>query len=355
MSFFIKKFTFKPIVFIKLYYAIIFSFFPNIIFAQEEQNYYKNDNHVNILMYHRFGEENYPSTNIKMNQFLDHIEELKKSKYNIISLQEAIQSFKNKSAIPDRSVAITIDDAYLSVFKKAWPILKKNNFTFTLFVSTDVIDNKFSKYMSWNQIRELMDHGVNIGSQTKSHPHMHRMNEEQIMHELTHSNKRFIEELGIRPTLFAYPYGEYDLKTIKLVQEIGFTAAFGQHSGVAHPSAGLYQLPRFAMNENYGGLERLKLAINALPIIVKDISPSDPFIKNNPPNFGFTISPFIKSNNIVRCFASNNIQTDTSRVGKHRIEVRLKGQFPRARGRINCTMEAINNRWRWFGKQFVTK
>ncbi len=80
MIFFIKKFTFKLIVFIKLYYAIIFSFFPNVIFAQDKQNYYKNDNHVNVLMYHRFGEENYPSTNIKINQFLDHIEELKKSK-----------------------------------------------------------------------------------------------------------------------------------------------------------------------------------------------------------------------------------------------------------------------------------
>ena len=56
----------------------------------------------------------------------------------------------------------------------------------------------------------------------------------------------------------------------------------------------------------------------------------------------------------VRCFASNGIVTDTKRIGKFRIEVRLEEKFPNARGRINCTMAAKDGRWRWFGKQFVT-
>ena len=54
-------------------------------------------------------------------------------------------------------------------------------------------------------------------------------------------------------------------------------------------------------------------------------------------------------------FASNGIFTDTKRIGKFRIEVRLGQKFSNARGRINCTMAAKNGRWRWFGKQFVTK
>ena len=91
-------------------------------------------------MYHRFGENNYPSTNIKMSQFQEHISELKKNPYNIISLNKAIKAIKNEIKIPDHSVVITIDDAYLSVFERAWPILKENDFTFTLFVSTDAID-----------------------------------------------------------------------------------------------------------------------------------------------------------------------------------------------------------------------
>ena len=200
-----------------------------------------------------------------------------------------------------------------------------------------------------------MDNGITIGSQTKSHPHMHRLSDKKILYEIEYSNNRFIQELGIKPTIFAYPYGEYDLKTLNIVKNSGFIAAFGQHSGVAHISAGLFELPRFAMNENYGNMDRLKLSINALPMIISDISPTGQLLKVNPPNFGFTLSPKIKPNKIVRCFASNGIQTNTSRVGKIRIEVRLERAFPKERGRINCTMEASTGRWRWFGKQFLTK
>ena len=334
-------------------FIFIYLFTPNISFSEDK--FIKKINYANILMYHRFGEEKYPSTNTTIEQFISHTNELIKDKYNVIRLDEVVKGIQGKINLKDRSVSITIDDAYLSVYTQAWPILKKLNLPFTLFISTDVIDNNFSNYMNWDQIRELVDNGVLVGSQTKSHPHLHRLSSKQILDEIEHSNKRFIKELGFKPTLFAYPYGEYDNKTIEIVKGSGFDAAFGQHSGVAHISIGIFELPRFAMNENYGDLSRLKLAINALPIIVKDINPENNFLKKNPPDFGFTLSSEIKPMKAVRCFASNGIFTDTKRIGKFRIEVRLGQKFSNARGRINCTMAAKNGRWRWFGKQFVTK
>jgi peptidoglycan/xylan/chitin deacetylase (PgdA/CDA1 family) len=62
--------------------------------------------------------------------------------------------------------------------------------------------------MSWDQIRELQAAGVTIGSQTSTHPHMHQISIEQSKSEIAESNARFIAELGLRPNLFAYPYGE---------------------------------------------------------------------------------------------------------------------------------------------------
>ena len=342
------KYILKSSLFFKI--ILLINVFANTSFSQNSNPVMFD--HLNILMYHRFGEDKFPSTNSTMDQFTSHIKELRNPKYNIIKLNDGIRGIKNKN-LKDRSVSITVDDAYLSVYNKAWPILKKFNIPFTLFVSTDVIDKKISNYMNWDQIRELMDHGVIIGSQTKSHPHLHRLNHKQILYEIEYSNKRFIEELGFKPSLFAYPYGEYDVKTLEIIKGSGFEAAFGQHSGVAHISSGLFELPRFAMNENYGDLNRLKLVINALPIVVNDISPENTFLIENPPNFGFTIDPIVQPNKTVRCFASNNISSNTTRIGKYRIEVRLNEKFPKSRGRINCTMEATNNRWRWFGKQFV--
>ena len=345
------KLNFKIFFIFNFIFAYLFT--PNISISEEK--FIKKINHANILMYHRFGENKYPTTNTTIEQFISHTNELIKGKYDVIRLDKLVKGIKGAINLKDRSVSITIDDAYLSVYTRAWPILKKLNLPFTLFISTDVIDNNLSNYMNWDQIRELVDNGVLVGSQTKSHPHLHRLTSKQILNEIEYSNKRFIKELGFKPKLFAYPYGEYDNKTIEIVQGSGYEAAFGQHSGVAHISSGIYELPRFAMNENYGDLKRLKLAINALPVIVRDISPEDNFLRKNPPNFGFTLSPEIKPMRAIRCFASGGIVTDTKRIGKFRIEVRLEKKFPNSRGRINCTMATDNDRWRWFGKQFVTK
>ena len=334
--------------------AFLFFVISTISYSQTNENKkVLNVNYASFIMYHRFGDSRYPSTNIKKEQFVNHINELLKPKYNVINIERALLAINNIEPIKDRSVVITIDDAYSSVYKYAWPILKKHNLPFTLFISTDVIDNKTPGYMSWEEIRTLRDHGVTIGSQTKSHPHMFRLSKEDIIEELSISNKRFIDEIGSTPKIFAYPYGEYNLEVLEQVKKHGFVAAFGQHSGVAHKSLGMYELPRFAMNEKYGGMERFLLAVNALPMPISDLSPKNPVILRNPPSYGFTLSNKIQPKNAVRCFANNGLKTDTKRLGKNRIEVRLNGAFSKGRGRINCTMAGNDNRWRWLGRQFI--
>ena len=279
--------------------AFLFIIIPSYSFSQtNETSQFSNANYASFIMYHRFGDSRYPSTNIKKQQFLEHINELIKPKYNVISIEKALQAINNVEPTKDRSVVITIDDAYSSVYKYAWPIFKKYNLPFTLFVSTDVIDNKTPGYMNWEQIRILRDHGVTIGSQTKSHPHMFKLTREKIIQELSISNKRFIDEIGGTPKYFAYPYGEYNLEVIEQVKLHGFIAAFGQHSGVAHKSLGMYELPRFAMNEKYGDMDRFLLAVNALPMPISDLSPKNPVISKNPPSYGFSLSNRIELNSV---------------------------------------------------------
>ena len=201
---------------------------PSFSYSQvNETKKVSNVNYASVIMYHRFGDSRYPSTNITKEQFSRHIKELLKPKYNVIHIKKALLAINGINPINDRSVVITIDDAYSSVYKYAWPLLKKHNLPFTLFVSTDVIDNKIPGYMTWEEIRTLRDHGVTIGSQTKSHHHMFKLSTEKIIDELSISNKRFIDEIGSRPKIFAYPYGEYNLKVLEQVKLHGFIAAFG--------------------------------------------------------------------------------------------------------------------------------
>jgi len=308
--------------------------------------------HAVILMYHRFGEDAIPSTNIRLEQFDRHLEILTNGGYTVWPLGKIVTHMQTNQPLPDRTVGISVDDAYLSVYTEAWPRLKEKGLPFTLFVATDPVDRDQRGYMSWAQIRELQNAGVEIGSQTASHPHMYRLDAAENAAELAKSNDRFLAEIGIRPRLFAYPYGEYSLAVMAAVKAAGFTAAFGQNSGVAHGYDGFFELPRFAMNEQYGTEERLRLAINGLPLKVSQILPEDVLIDQNPPAFGFTLAPDLTEAQQLNCFNTTYNSLDITRFGQ-RVEVRFPGPLPAGRARVNCTMPATDGRWRWFGKQFL--
>ena len=310
--------------------------------------------HTSILMYHRFGETKYPTTNIRLEQFDAHLERLQSGDFTVWPLPRIVEYLQTGQPLPDRTVAITIDDAYLSVYEEAWPRLKALNMPFTVFVATQPIDANRYGYMSWDQIRELQAGGVTIGSQTRTHPHMHKISIERSKSEIAESNARFIAELGMRPDLFAYPYGEYDMAVIEAVKQAGFTAAFGQNSGIAHGYNGFFELPRFAMNEQYGTLSRLDLAINGLPLKVDQITPEDVILDQNPPIYGFTLAPDMDKRKQLRCFNSIYGKLDVTIMGR-RAEIRLPGPLTGKRARINCTMPGYDGRWRWFGRQFLNR
>ena len=85
-------------------------------------------------MYHRFEENKYPSTNIKMKEFVQHINLIRKNKIEFVNPSKfESELINNKSK---RKILLTIDDGYKSFYEKAWPILKESKIPFILFVST---------------------------------------------------------------------------------------------------------------------------------------------------------------------------------------------------------------------------
>ena len=307
-----------------------------------------------VFMYHRFGETGFTSTNITIEQFEAHLKELESGAYNVLSLPDIVDALRRGVSLPERTVGISADDAYLSVYTVAWPRLKEAGFPFTLFVGTEAVDLGLKSYMSWRQIREMADAGVTIGHHTASHPHMlAAVAAGSNRRELAEATQRFVEKLGSKPELFAYPYGETSLAVRKLIMEDGFSAAFGQHSGVIGGDGDLYSLPRFSMSEKYGALTRFRLAANALPLTVTEVTPPDPLITdNNPPAAGFTVTGGIKGLERLNCFSSHEGKVRVIRLADTRVEVRLRKPLPKGRTRLNCTLLAADGRWRWLGRQF---
>lgn len=309
-----------------------------------------------VFMYHRFGETDFPSTSVRIDQFESHIEEIKSGGYTVKPLGEIVEALRTGKPLPDRTVALSIDDAFLSVYTEAWPRLKKAGLPFTLFIATDPVDLAKKSFMNWAQVAELVQSGlVTIGSQTASHLHMAASSAKRNAADLAKSNARFKEKLGFVPKLIAYPYGEYSLAVGAVAKAAGFEVGFGQHSGVLHASSDSFFLPRFALNETYGDTTRFRLAAQALPLPVKEIVPADPLLgpATNPPPFGFTVTgAAVKNISRLACYTAGQGKARIERLGARRVEVRVARAFGPGRTRINCTMPAGNGRWRWFGMQF---
>ncbi|MBT6095072.1 MAG: polysaccharide deacetylase family protein [Rhodospirillaceae bacterium] len=310
-----------------------------------------------VIMYHRFGESDFPSTNTRLEQLESHITELTSGSYTVLPVPEIIRRLNAGHDLPDRTVGITIDDAYRSVYTEAWPRFRAAGLPITVFASTAHLDGGAGRHMTWDQLRAMRKDGADVGHHSVSHLHMAKASAARIDKEIQTANARFHAELGFMPTLFAYPYGEASTAVIEQIKAAGFAAAFGQHSGVIGNTVGGFYLPRFAMNEKYGDLDRLRLAINALPLPVTDVTPPDPMIAaepgpNNPPAMGFTISRDIGNLGQLACFLSHAGRGKLERLGPSRIELRIEEAFPKGRTRLNCTLPGPGGRWRWYGRQY---
>lgn len=113
--------------------------------------------------------------------------------------------------------------------------------------------------MSWDTLREVTAHGIEIGSHTVSHPHLRALGEDELRGELRESRERIEDELRRPCRLLAYPYGEHDPRVRAAARAAGYTAAFGLDppTGAVDPWA----VPRVGVYRGDTGLRfRLKTA-----------------------------------------------------------------------------------------------
>jgi peptidoglycan/xylan/chitin deacetylase (PgdA/CDA1 family) len=304
-----------------------------------------------VLMYHRFGEAQHPSTNIRLEQLDAHIAYLRANGFNVVPLGEVVAAHKSGRALPPKTVAITIDDAYKSVITQAWPRFKRAGLPFTLFVATQPVDRGYSDIMSWSDVRALQKDGVTIGGHGHAHAHFPALSAEAVRADLAEMNARFTEELGGPPRLFAYPYGEAGAEDMAIVRRAGFAAAFGQNSGPVYAEADVFLLPRFALNETYGAQDRFELIINAKPLRAVNILPADPVLRVNPPQMRFDVKSPPGPLSGVSCYGPNGERLAVAASGTT-LSINPTEAFPSGRARVNCTMRA-RNEWYWFGQEFL--
>ncbi len=303
------------------------------------------------LMYHRFNENKYPSTNIQMDVFKKQINLIKSKNLKFENMDNFRSNFNSPKA--EKKILITIDDAFSSFYKNAWPFLKENEIPFILFVSTEAVGKV--GYMTWDEIKEIEKSDfAYIGNHSHTHEYLINFKFDEFKKDIDKSIKIFKNILGYNPIYFSYPFGEYSLEQKNYIKT-NFKFAFGQHSGVIDFNKDKYELPRFPINEKYGDLDRFKFLINLLPLQYKSIKPDDKFItkNNNPPKM--IIEFFNEQKNIenINCFSNEGNKWEKSKIKfeNNKLLIKFRDKFTFRRGRVNCS---LNDKlgWRWLGTQF---
>ena len=315
-------------------------------------NYNFEDFGIISIMYHRFNENKYPSTNIKMDIFQKHVKIIKELNYEFYNPKFFVKEYTKPKT--KKKILITIDDGFKSFYNNAWPYLKENKIPFILFVSTKPVGK--SGYMTWDEIIEIdqSEFGF-IGHHSHSHDYLIDKSEEEFIKDIEFASKIFKNKLGYVPQIFSYPFGEYSFFMKQYISK-NFEIAFGQHSGIIDVNKDKFELPRFPINEKYGELKRFKSIINYLPLEYRSLEPEEKKInkKNNPPRM--IVEFFNEQNNIknINCYSNDGGNWKKSKLEfqNQTLKINFDQKFEPRRGRINCSLND-KGQWRWFGTQFT--
>ena len=217
------------------------------------------------LMYHRFEENKYPSTNIKINDFKKYLKIIEDSNINFVNPKNFEKELKNNKN--ERKILLTIDDGFSSFYENAWPILKERRYLSSFLLAQEV---GAYNYMTWDQIREISKEDyVEIGNHSHSHEYLVDEDLEIIRKDIEKSISIFNKELKKKFYFFSYPFGEYSLDFKNLIKSLGFKYAFGQHSGVMDETKDFWVTKDYPINEKYGEIKRFNSLTKTLPFKYK--------------------------------------------------------------------------------------
>ncbi len=303
------------------------------------------------LVFHRFGDDRYPSTNTSLSMFENQLSYLKENSFKTFTINELFA----KEESSDHAIFLTVDDGFMSFYKNAFPILKKYNCKATIFVNTESVG--WADYMNWEQINELVKAGMQIGSHSHAHPYFLNFSNEdrlkQFEKDLDQSEKLFRENLGLVPKVYAYPYGEFDKDMKDILKQRGYTLAFAQKSGVWNVHSNRYAIPRFPASGSSFSMEKFKQRIHmkALPLSADENSPIQ--LNGGAKYHMEFMLDSIRQYNGLNCFFNNQYSSDLFTVVGNKIIVDLVMPENSRRSLLTFTTKNKNGDWFWWSILFV--
>lgn len=311
--------------------------------------------HGVVLMYHHISSTTPPSTSVSARRFKAHLDYLSSENFNVMRLSDMVSALKARQPIPLKSVAITFDDAYQSVYDTAAPELQARQMPFTVFVNTSKTRKDNQLYLDWQELGEILAAGGEIQNHGHQHDHFAYPNtnesladwQQRVTAEVTTANELIEARLGITATLFAYPYGEYSAALSRIIGELGFIG-FGQHSGAIGFESDFLALPRHPFYEGADQMSRFIERVNTRPLYI-NAYPAGPMQVQKTSRVSLDLSNIKLPLN---CFF-DGAQIAVESVSNDMIRTRPLGPFPKRRTKLNCTKPDGLGAYYWWSYLFL--
>lgn len=188
---------------------------------------YKNKKGIDIYMFHQVNsnKKEWIDENVSITKdgFEEFIYELKKQNKTFLSVEDLLNV---EIDINKNVVALTFDDIFEDAYQYAFPILRKENIPYCVFLTENYIDKK--GFITANEVKELQkDNLCTIGYHTKNHLLMRKLSRKEIEYEL--DCKEFEMKLDRKISFFAFPYGSVyacTKKSAKISNDSGYKLIF---------------------------------------------------------------------------------------------------------------------------------
>ncbi len=209
---------------------------------------------IPILCYHNLNPVKPGSMNLTPKKFEAQIKWIKDNGFTIIPLKEAVEYLQGtRATLPNKSIVVTVDDGWKSVYTYMFPIIKKYQIPVTLFIYPETI-SVGKNALTWDELKDLQKTGFfDVQSHTYSHPNFkqekrHLSGEKYaqfVTMELVKSKKMLEEKLGTKMTLLAWPFGIYDNYLEQAAKKAGYDMAFSIDYRAANKSFRPMAEPRY--------------------------------------------------------------------------------------------------------------
>lgn len=350
---------FKPVVSkLRRYFVCLFALLSIVpAFSQASSS-------AVILQYHHVSDETPGITSVTPETFRKQINYLVENEFNVMPLVDVVEALGNKKALPERTVAITFDDAYLSIYTNAFPILREQGLPFTVFVSPTPVDKNYQKFLSWEQLLEMAEAGATLANHTMDHAHsVERLPGEteaqwlsRFSQDLEMTEARIQEKTGQSVRMFAWTFGETTPELRARLNEMGYIG-FGQQSGAAGEYSDFTRLPRFPMAGIYG-VNDFAVKVNSRALPVTSQTPDSSLITqdNLKPELELTLARGDYQKKQLKCYASGQGELKVTWLNEEmtRFRTQARKPLPVGRTRYNCTAPSNSGRhYYWYSHAWL--